>query len=221
MAAMPYNRSAYRNWSDKFVWPRLPLPGLCHACGQWSWQALCQVCTRLGDAPADVNALSCVAAKLYVSPWKELITAFKFEGQVGLAYFLAQQMRQTSAIAQCLDACDWLVPVPLSAQRLRDRGFNQALVLAKQLCPERTLGQALMRLRDTPAQSGLSRSDRLVNLHHAFMVNPHGLPKLRDSRVVLVDDVTTTGSTLLACTQALQAAGVKQVQAVVLARTPA
>ncbi|NDF05260.1 MAG: ComF family protein, partial [Betaproteobacteria bacterium] len=218
MAAMPHSRSAYRNWSDKFVWPRLPLPGLCHACGQWSWQALCQVCTRLGDAPADVNALSCVAAKLYVSPWKELITAFKFEGQVGLAYFLAQQMRQTSAIAQCLDACDWLVPVPLSAQRLRDRGFNQALVLAKQLCPERTLGQALMRLRDTPAQSGLSRSDRLVNLHHAFMVNPHGLPKLRDSRVMLVDDVTTTGSTLLACTQALQAAGVKQVQAVVLAR---
>ena len=218
---MPHSRSAYRNWSDKFVWPRLPLPGLCHACGQWSWQALCQVCTRLGDAPADVNALSCVAAKLYVSPWKELITAFKFEGQVGLAYFLAKQMRQTPAIAQCVDACDWLVPVPLSAQRLRDRGFNQALVLAKQLCPERTLGQALMRLRDTPAQSGLSRSDRLVNLHHAFMVNPHGLPKLRDSRVMLVDDVTTTGSTLLACTQALQAAGVKQVQAVVLARTPA
>jgi ComF family protein len=175
----------------------------------------------LGDASSDGYASSCAAAKLYVSPWKELITAFKFEGQVGLAYFLAHQMRQTPAIAQRLDACDWLVPVPLSAQRLRDRGFNQALVLAKQLCPERTLGQALIRLRDTPAQSGLSRSDRLVNLHQAFMVNPHGLPKLRNSRVVLVDDVTTTGTTLLACTQALQAAGVKQVQAVVLARTPA
>ena len=221
MAGMPYSRSAYRNWSIKFVWPRLTLPGQCHACSQWSWQALCPACTRLGDAPSDGYASSCVAAKLYVSPWKELITAFKFEGQVGLAYFLAQQMRQTPAIAQRLDACDWLVPVPLSAQRLRDRGFNQALVLAKKLCPERTLGQALIRLRDTAAQSGLSRSDRLVNLHQAFMVNPHGLPRLRNSRVVLVDDVTTTGTTLLACTQALQAAGVKQVQAVVLARTPA
>ena len=197
------------------------MPGLCHACGQWSWQALCQACTRLGHAPEDGNISSWVAAKLYVSPWKELITAFKFEGQVGLACFLAQQMRQTPAIAQSLYACDWLVPVPLSAQRLRDRGFNQALLLAKQLCPERTLDQALIRLRDTAAQSGLSRSDRLVNLHHAFMVNPHCLPRLRDSRVVLVDDVTTTGTTLLACTQALQAAGVKQVQAVVLARTPA
>lgn len=221
MAGMPYNRSAYRNWSGKFVWPRLTLPGLCHACSQWSWQALCQVCTRLGDASSDDYDSSCVAAKLYASPWKELITAFKFEEQVGLAYFLAHQMRQTPAIAQRLDACDWLVPVPLSAQRLRDRGFNQALVLSKQLCAERTLSQALIRLRDTPAQSGLSRSDRLVNLHHAFLVNPHGLPRLRDSRVVLVDDVTTTGSTLLACTQALQAAGVAQVDAVVLARTPA
>jgi len=221
MAGMPYKLSAYRNCSGKFVWPRLTLPGLCHACDQWSWQALCPACTRLGHAPEENSATNSVAAKLYVSPWKELITAFKFEEQVGLAYFLAQQMRQTPAIAQRLDACDWLVPVPLSAQRLRDRGFNQALVLAKQLCPERTLGQALIRLRDTPAQSGLSRSDRLVNLHQAFMVNPHGLPKLRDSRVVLVDDVTTTGSTLLACTQALQAAGVTQVEAVVLARTPA
>jgi len=175
----------------------------------------------LGHAPSNGYASSCVTAKLYVSPWKELITAFKFEEQVGLAYFLAHQMRQTPAIAQRLDDCDFVVPVPLSAQRMRERGFNQALVLAKQLCPERTLGQALIRLRDTPAQSGLSRSDRLVNLHHAFIVNPHGLPKLRDSRVVLMDDVTTTGTTLLACTQALHAAGVKQVQAVVLARTPA
>jgi ComF family protein len=161
-----------------------------------------------------------VAARLYVSPWKELITAFKFKEQVGLAYFLAHQMRQTPAIAQRLDACDWLIPVPLSAQRLRDRGFNQALLLAKHLCPKRTLAQGLIRLRDTPAQSGLSRQDRLHNLDHAFMVNPAYVQMLRDAKVVLVDDVTTTGTTLLACTQALQAAGVKQVEAVVLARTP-
>jgi ComF family protein len=160
-----------------------------------------------------------VSARLYVSPWKELITAFKFEGQVGLAYFLGQQMRKTETIAQRLDASDIVLPVPLSAQRLRERGFNQALLLAKQLCPERTLSQALIRFRDTPAQSGLSRQDRLVNLHHAFMVHPAYLQRLRGSKVVLVDDVTTTGTTLLACTQALQAAGVKQVDAVVLART--
>ena len=211
MAGMPHTPSAYRP----------TLPGLCHACGQWAWQALCPACALLGHFPLDESGASCVAAKLYVSPWKELITAFKFKEQVGLAYFLAHQMRQTPAIAQRLDACDWLIPVPLSAQRLRDRGFNQALLLAKHLCPKRTLAQGLIRLRDTPAQSGLSRQDRLHNLDHAFMVNPAYVQMLRDAKVVLVDDVTTTGTTLLACTQALQAAGVKQVEAVVLARTPA
>ena len=59
------------------------------------------------------------------------------------------------------------------------------------------------------------------NLDHAFMVNPAYVQMLCGAKVVLVDDVTTTGTTLLACTQALQAAGVKQVEAVVLARTPA
>ena len=208
---MPYTPSAYR--------PNLP--GLCHACGQWAWQALCPECVLLGQAPLDESGASCVAAKLYVSPWKELITAFKFEEQAGLAKFLAQQMCLTPAIAQSLDNCDFVVPVPLSAQRLRERGFNQALLLAKRLCPERTLAQGLIRLRNTPAQSGLSRHERLLNLDHAFMVNPAHMQMLRDSKVVLVDDVTTTGATLRACTQALQSAGVKQVQAVVLARTQA
>ena len=162
-----------------------------------------------------------MAARLYVPPWKELITAFKFQEQVGLAYFLALQMHHTAAIAQRVKDCDYVLPVPLSAQRLRERGFNQALLLAKQLCPKRTLPQGLIRLRDTAAQSGLSRQDRLHNLDHAFLVNPAYVQMLRDAKVVLVDDVTTTGTTLLACTQALQLAGVRQVDAVVLARTPA
>ena len=221
MAGMPYKRSAYRNWLSLFSQPRPTLPGLCHACGQWAWQALCPDCALLGQAPSLKSSESCVAAKLYVSPWKELITAFKFEEQAGLASFLAQQMRNTAAIAQRVEDCDCVVPVPLSAQRLRERGFNQALLLAKQLCPKRTLAQGLIRLRDTPAQSGLSRQDRLHNLDNAFMVNPVHLQMLLDAKVVLVDDVTTTGTTLLACTQPLLAAGVKQVDAVVLARTPA
>ena len=221
MAGMPYKRSAYRNWLSLFSQPRPTLPGLCHACGQWAWQALCPDCALLGQAPSLKSSESCVAAKLYVSPWKELITAFKFEEQAGLASFVAQQMRKTAAIAPRVEDCDCVVPVPLSAQRLRERGFKQALLLAKQLCPKRTLAQGLIRLRDTPAQSGLSRQDRLHNLDNAFMVNPVHLQMLLDAKVVLVDDVTTTGTTLLACTQALQAAGVKQVDAVVLARTPA
>ena len=221
MAGMTRAPSAYLKRLSHFAWSRPTLPGLCRACGQWAWQALCPDCSRLGHDTANESSASWVAARLYVSPWKDLISAFKFEEQAGLAKFLAQQMRSTPAIAQSLNNCDFVVPVPLSAQRLRERGFNQALLLAKQLCPERTLGQALIRCRNTPAQSGLSRQERLINLEHAFMVNPAFLQMLRGAKVVLVDDVTTTGTTLLACTQVLQAVGVKQVEAVVLARTPA
>jgi len=164
---------------------------------------------------------SCVAAKVYISPWKELISAFKFESQAGLAYFLGLQMQHTPAIAELVKACDFVVPVPLSDQRLRQRGFNQALLLAQQLCSQRCLEQGLIRWRDTAAQSGLSRQDRLLNLAHAFMVPPQSAQRLRGARVVLVDDVMTTGATLRACTQALLAAGVAKVDVVVLARTPA
>jgi len=163
----------------------------------------------------------CIAAKVYISPWKELISSFKFEDQAGLAYFLGQQMQRNSSIAQLVQACDYLVPVPLSAQRLRQRGFNQALLLAQQLCSQRSLEQGLIRWRDTAAQSGLSRQERLGNLSQAFMVPPQSAQRLRGKRVVLVDDVMTTGATLRACTLALVSADVAKVDVVVLARTPA
>lgn len=162
-----------------------------------------------------------MAAVSYVSPWKALITAFKFQSQPGLAVFFAQTMQQNPCIANLLADADHLIPVPLSAQRLRERGFNQALQLAKHLAPPCVLATGLVRFRDTRAQSGLTRQERLHNLVNAFMVTPQYVSVLRHSRVVLLDDVMTTGATLHACTQVLLAAGVARVDVVALARTPA
>ena len=149
-----------------------------------------------------------------------MITAFKFHAQPGLARFLADVMRSHPAIAKLTHECDALIPVPLSAQRLRERGFNQALLLAKQLAPQRVVATGLLRIRDTAVQSSLTRDARLHNLTHAFMVAPAHTAVLRQSRVVLLDDVMTTGASLRACTQALLVAGVARVDVVVLARTP-
>lgn len=129
-------------------------------------------------------------------------------------------MRLNPEIEKLVHMCDALIPVPLSTQRLRERGFNQALLLAKQLAPHRLVATGLLRVRDTAAQSSLNREDRWENLANAFMVSPDHSAVLRQSRVVLIDDVMTTGATLRACTQALLNAGVAQVDVVVLARTP-
>jgi ComF family protein len=114
--------------------------------------------------------------------------------------------------------CDLVVPVPLHPRRLAERGYNQAALLARQVQPE--LGaplstSMLLRVIDTPAQAKLSRTARAQNLRGAFVVvRPE---RLRDKRVVLVDDIATTGATLAACATALRHAGAASVAALVVA----
>jgi ComF family protein len=115
---------------------------------------------------------------------------------------------------------DRIAPVPLHLDRLRDRGFNQSLLLARE--PARCLGRPvdamlLERVRPTPPQVGLGLAERRSNLRGAFRVR-----KGRDvtgARVLLVDDVSTSGATADACATALLEAGARSVDVVTLART--
>ncbi|MFM7802566.1 MAG: ComF family protein [Limnohabitans sp.] len=161
---------------------------------------------------------ACASAVAYTEPWRSLIIRFKFHEQPALARFFAKIMMSCSTVHELVLHCDYLIPVPLSVQRLRQRGFNQSLLLARHLSPQRCLDQGLLRLRDTPAQAGLSREMRLANLTHAFAVHPKHIPYLTGKKLLLVDDVLTTGSTLQACSLALLQAGASRVDGVILAR---
>lgn len=111
-----------------------------------------------------------------------------------------------------------LMPVPLSLERMQERGFNQAELLARQLGDKRRLRvdvDSLRRGRATKSQVGLSAIQRRDNVAGAFSADPH---KVRDIAVVLIDDVCTTGATLGACAEALLHSGAKQVWAYTLAR---
>jgi len=116
---------------------------------------------------------------------------------------------------------DWLVPVPLHYQRLAARGFNQAAWLAQGVA-RRTgtlaLLDGLSRKRNTPSQGGLTAKQRRRNVAGAFEVRKSRLSRIKGSTITLVDDVLTTGSTLAACTKALQKAGAARVNVLVLAR---
>ena len=115
-------------------------------------------------------------------------------------------------------AVDLVVPVPLSRPRLRARGFNQALLLAEQVAEtvHGALTPDVLTRTDRPAQSGLSAADRASNLNGVFACpKPHDV---RGCRILLVDDVITTGATVSACADTLARAGARRVSAIAFAR---
>ncbi|MEO0029654.1 MAG: Orotate phosphoribosyltransferase, partial [Pseudomonadota bacterium] len=107
---------------------------------------------------------------------------------------MALLMRSAPGIEDALDAADVLLPMPLSAQRLAERGFNQALQLAKALDAAKTQANTLLKLIHTAPQSSLKRSERLQNLAGALAVAPLRAATLRGQNVLLIDDVMTSGA---------------------------
>ena len=143
------------------------------------------------------------------------VVQFKYHGEWARAAHLSEYLAPAVAHLQPVDA---LVPVPLHPARLRQRGFNQSLLLA--LRAGDLLGiqvdEALIRTRRTNAQVHLGAEQRLANVAGAFAVQS-GFPVAGRS-LVLIDDVVTTGSTLSACAEALINAGATFVKAASLAR---
>lgn len=172
--------------------------------------ALCGVCLA---RPPSFDAT--FAALEYRFPADVLVQALKFHGELALAPFLGEIL--VAAVPRH-ERIDFIVPVPLSAQRLRERGYNQALELARPLA--RATGVPLApglceRIRDTPVQSGLALAQRLRNVAGAFRC-----PRLlAGASVAVLDDVMTTGATLEALAAALKEAGAARVVNWVLART--
>jgi ComF family protein len=163
-------------------------------------------------------ALTAVA---YAYPWSKLVLEFKFSEHPAWARSMALLMRSAPWVEPALDAADLVLPMPLSMQRLQERGFNQALLLARALAPDKTRAQWLLRVRNTAAQSSLSRAERLTNVQHAFAVDPLHHSELLGKRLVLVDDVMTSGATLEAATACLRQAGAWHITTLVFARAEA
>lgn len=218
------------------------LPSQCAVCRAWPSRPVCDACVarfappaprcrtcalplpagvaRCGECvrhPPPLDA--CLAACSYAWPWPGHIGEFKFQGQAGWAGPFATLMRSAPWVEPALDACDLLLPMPLAPARLRERGFNQALELARRLAPRKTEARLLLRTRDTTAQSGLTRAERLRNLRGAFALEPLRAAEVGGRRVVLLDDVMTSGASLFAAAAVLRAAGAAHITGLVLART--
>jgi ComF family protein len=164
-----------------------------------------------------------VAGVDYAYPWAAFVAAFKFAHRVELAHLLCMplQRRLLEGAPAAGRTGLRIAPVPLARERLRERGFNQAWEIARRLARDldaEAVPDALFRVRDTPHQPGLARAARAQNLRDAFVVSPHRAAWVRGASIALVDDVLTTGATARAATQALRAAGARDVEVWVVAR---
>lgn len=182
--------------------------------GDLAGEALCAACRR--SPPAFDRARAALA---YDAASKPLVLRFKHADRTDAAPAFALWMRRAGA--ELLRECDLVVPVPLHPRRLFLRRYNQAGLLAQGLArlggkPYQPL--LLVRRRATPSQGRLSRQRRKLNVAGAFAVPAAARPALKGRRVLLVDDVLTTGATLSACARSLKRAGAASVDALVLAR---
>ena len=176
--------------------------------------SLCGACAAKPTAWDEARA-----ALAYDDSSRKLVLDLKHAGRRdGLATY-ANWMAM--AATDLLETADLIVPVPLHFRRLVRRGFNQSAWLASALSRRsgRPAGlDALVRHKPTPTQGGRSAGERWRNVRAAFHVRPSRAADIENARIVLVDDVLTTGATLSACTRALKKGGAAHVSALVLAR---
>jgi ComF family protein len=173
----------------------------------------------IADPPAYQRAR---AAVRYDDVARTLVHALKYGDRLDLAPTLGRWM--ASAGRDLLDGADALVPVPLHWRRLWTRRFNQSALLAEVIgkaAGKPVAHAALKRVKPTPQQVGLSQAERAVNVQGAFRVPDEGRAAVAGKRLVLVDDVLTSGATVDACTRTLLRAGAAQVDVLVFARVVA
>ena len=191
----------------------------CQICGYpFEYEtALVSLCA--GCSSTRPKYTSARAAMRYDDGSRALVLSFKHGGRTeGLSMFAAQMRR---AGRRALESADIIIPVPLHNRRLIKRRYNQAALLGRalsEISDVRFDADILMRVKATTSQGGKSVSARRRNVRGAFAVRPKLAAKIGGARIVLVDDVMTTGATLEACAQALLKAGAIEVNGLCLAR---
>jgi ComF family protein len=207
-----------------FVFPRI-----CVGCGDWGFD-LCLACLNkikvhrkkiISPKPLDgvtsIFEYSGIIEKII----KEIKFEFAYDRFSELIELAVSCLGEDKDFTKNFDSKMILVPVPLHPARLRWRGFNQSEILGKSLAKKlkiKITPKLLQRTKNTQAQSLLKKEDRQKNIKNAFVINPN-VPKdfLKNCKIVLFDDIWTTGSTMIECAKVLKQNGVKFIWGVTLA----
>jgi ComF family protein len=240
-----------QRWPQALARALLPalLPSSCALCGQGCDGAVCAACHGQFVVPRAARCRRCanpmaaadarwecgacqshrpafdatVAAADYSAPLDQLVLDLKFGGVLALAPWFGQAIGDAVRGREGFELPNLLCPVPLGPGRLVERGFNQALEIARPL--SRSLGIPLkaalaIRAMDTAAQSSVAPAQRRKNIRNAFIVAPDALALVRGQHIGVVDDVMTSGATLHELAATFKRFGAARVSNLVFARTP-
>ena len=207
-------------WLLDLIYPRRAVCMGCGSCLGCDRDDLCEDCREklakrwLGVREVDPNlGLSGAAfAHPYRGPAGGLVRRLKYSGVGVLAERMGVELARAAMLLRMGD--DVLVTcVPMHPRRLRKRGVNHAELLARGVAREMQLqfGDVLMRTRNAPQQARLSEAERRRNLKGGFVVRPEWNARVQGAKILLIDDVFTTGSTAQHCAEALRRAGAAQV----------
>ncbi|MES2148184.1 MAG: ComF family protein [Pseudomonadota bacterium] len=234
-----------RQWPQALL--RTLLPCCCALCGGSCAAPVCAPCQaqflgragarcrRCANPLADAGRLcgtclaqdpaydATVAAADYALPLDQLVLQLKFGARLALAPLCALALRDAVLRQRDFVLPNLLCPVPLGPRRLVERGFNQALEIARPLAD--SLGIPLharlaIRTLDTQAQSGMAPGQRRANIRHAFIVAPEAVALVRGQHIGIVDDVMSSGQTLGELAATFKRFGAARVSNLVFARTP-
>jgi len=195
------------------------VPPFCQTCSEPFEGSITGAFTCANCAHRTIYFDAAVAAYRGRGIVREVIHQFKYTRQIHLRHLVARWLRAALDDERLRDCnFDLIVPVPLHPTRERERGFNQASLLSELLSAQTSIRsqRVLERVRYTTTQTALDRSERMENLHNAFRLRKNA--DVRGLRVLLIDDVLTTGSTLSECARVLKRAGAISVHAATAAR---
>jgi len=172
----------------------------------------------------------CSACLIKPPAYDRVITIFRYNAIISRAISDLKYRDQTFIAKKfakiCLEKakneiadCDIICAVPLHLKRLRKRKFNQAVLIGKNLSKEKFIFDLIWRVNDSAPQASLKKKEREKNLKRSFLVNKKYRDSLRGKKIILIDDVMTTGATLENCSKALRKCGVEKITVLTIAKT--
>ncbi len=194
-------------------------------------EPFCELCGALFEFEVDAGSLcaSCLdkrpvfetarAALKYNDTSRDMILGFKHADKMHAVKAFAPWLKRAGE--EMLDRADYIIPVPLHYRRMVARRYNQSALIAKALCDDtghKYVPDVLLRVRATAIQGHMNMKDRLRNVKGAFAVNKRYAQDIKGKNIVIIDDVYTTGATVIECTKALLKAGAAEVHVLSLAR---